>query len=202
MQIQVSLYRISLVIALLVCVVLTPPVTAESLEQADAQHQPTLTPQLPAPFRDNAVLQRGMALPVWGQSLPGAAVTVTFDGQSKTAHADAQGQWRLVLEPLQAVPLKSVNNAPAGKTMAVVSEKDGKRAATEIKNLLVGDVWLCAGQSNIAGSMRRAIHPKNYPADSIPKADYPALRLHHAAAGQPALQQGRHAGRAVYDERV
>lgn len=132
---------------------------------------------MPLPFRDNAVLQRGIQLPVWGRSLPGARVTVTFDGQSTSVTADATGHWRTALEPMKAIQLESVRDAPTSQTMTVTCKKGGRTATTEIRNLLVGDVWLCAGQSNMAGRMRRAVHPKNYPPDSIPKADYPALRL-------------------------
>lgn len=138
--------------------------------------EPTLAPQMALPFRDNAVLQQKMKLPVWGISLPGAQVTVSFDGQSKVTTADAEGKWRVSLDPMDAVPLNSVNDSPEGKTLTVVCEKDGESVNKELENLLVGDVWLCAGQSNMAGAMRRAIHPKNYPPNSIPEANYPALR--------------------------
>jgi sialate O-acetylesterase len=129
------------------------------------------------PFRDHAVLQQKMKLPVWGSSLPGAKVTVTFDGQSKSVTADVDGKWRVTLDPMKAEPLESVNDSPTGETMTIVCEKDGQTATTELQNLLIGDVWLCAGQSNIAGSMRKAVHPKNFPPDSIPKANYPSLRF-------------------------
>jgi len=135
-----------------------------------------LQPRLAVPFRDHAVLQQKIQLPVWGESVPGAEVTVNFDGQSKRGVADAEGKWRVLLEPMAAVPLESVHDSPEGKTMTVVSEKDGKRASVEIKDLLVGDVWLCAGQSNMAGTMKRAGHPKNFPPNSVNEANYPALR--------------------------
>ena len=141
-----------------------------------AEPAPTLEPMMAQPFRDNGVLQQKIKLPVWGQSLPGAKVAVSFDGKSATATADAEGRWRVMLEPLTAVPLKSVHDSPAGQTMTVVCMKDGERATKEIRNLLVGDVWLCAGQSNMAGRMKTgksAHHPEN----SIEVADYPALRL-------------------------
>jgi len=163
-------------IALLLTCTTAGVLGAEPAEQQAAAPQPTLEPRLPQPFRDHAVLQQRMKLPVWGRSLPGANVTVRFEGQSKTAQADARGKWRVLLDPMTAKRLESVNDAPAGQTMTIVAEKDGNKETTEINNMLVGDVWLCAGQSNIAGTMRRAVHPKNYPADSIPKADYPALR--------------------------
>ncbi|MBT8037284.1 MAG: sialate O-acetylesterase [Verrucomicrobiae bacterium] len=138
--------------------------------------KPTLKAQMGLPFRNNGILQQKMHVPVWGMSLPDAQVTVTFDGQTKTADADAAGMWRLVLDPMDAVKLMTVNDAVTGKTMTISCEKDGKKELSEIHNLIMGDVWICAGQSNMAGSMRRAVHIKNYPADSIPKANYPSLR--------------------------
>lgn len=145
-------------------------------EPVCALGQPRLEAQMALPFRDNAVLQQKIKLPVWGQSLPGATVTVTFDGQSKSVTADVEGKWRAILDPMAAVKLKSVNDTPVGKLMTVVCEKDGKKATTVIKNLLLGDVWLCAGQSNMAGKLRRAGLVKNYPPNSINDANYPALR--------------------------
>jgi len=140
-----------------------------------------LQAQLGAPFRDNAVLQQKIKVPIWGTSLPGARVTVSFDGQTKSGEADENGDWRVLLDPMDAVRLKSVNEAPCGKSMTITCEKDGKQAVTELKNLVVGDVWLCAGQSNMAGRMKRAGHPKNYPTNSVNNANYPALRHFRAA---------------------
>jgi len=109
-------------------------------------------------------------------SLPGATVTVRFEAQMKAAVADKDGKWRVILDPMDAVKLKSVNDCPEGKTMTITCEKAGKRTTREIKNLVVGDVWLCAGQSNMAGKMGRAGSTRHYPPDSIEKANYPALR--------------------------
>jgi len=122
---------------------------------------------LGAPFGDHAVLQQKIPLPVWGTAMPGAKVTLAFDSQVKSTVADAEGRWRVVLDPMTAVTLASVNEVPVGKTMTVTCEKEGRKTSKEINDLLVGDVWLCAGQSNMAGKLRRA------PAE---KADYPALR--------------------------
>ena len=147
-----------------------------AISPSGAEPAPTLEPVMAQPFRDNGVIQQKIKLPVWGASLPGAKVTVSFDGKSATATADAEGRWRVMLEPLTAVPLKSVNDSPVGKTMTVVCGKDGEQATKEIRNLLVGDVWLCAGQSNMAGRMKTgksAHHPEN----SLEMADYLALRL-------------------------
>ena len=89
------------------------------------------------PFADNMVLQRGVPVPVWGTAAPGEAVTVEFAGQSKTAKADARGEWRVRLDPMEA----SCEN----RTMKV--SVAGSRE--EISNVLVGEVWFASGQSNM-----------------------------------------------------
>ncbi len=94
--------------------------------------------ELGAPFRDNAILQRGMDFPVWGWSKPGATVTVEFAGQKQSAKAGADGKWMLKLKPLTA------NATPAGMA---VSGSDGKKVV--LKNILVGEVWHASGQSNM-----------------------------------------------------
>jgi sialate O-acetylesterase len=131
-----------------------------------------------APFGDHAVLQQKIPLPVWGTALSGAKVTLAFDTQVKSTVADATGRWRVVLDPMTAVTLASVNEVPEGKKMTVTCEKEGRKSVREIHDLLLGDVWLCAGQSNMAGTMRHA------PAD---KADYPALRQWVAPEAGPWL---------------
>jgi len=136
----------------------------------------TLKAQMGQPFRDNAVLQQKMPVPVWGKTLPAAKVRVSFDGQVRESVADAEGHWRVTLDPMNAVKLKSVNDTPQGKVMTISCEKGGESASKKLENIIIGDVWICAGQSNMAGGMRRAVHPKNYPANSIPEANYPGLR--------------------------
>ncbi len=158
-------------------------VTSFSLVLGAAPKKPpapelTLEAQMALPFRDNAVLQQGISVPVWGTTFPGSNVTVKFNAQSKTTLADKNGKWRVLLDRMVAVKLKSVNDDPVGMEMTITCEKDGKKAVKTLQNLIVGDVWICAGQSNMAGTMRRAVHEKNYPADSIPKARYPSLRLY------------------------
>lgn len=148
------------------------------------QPAPELVPRMGSPFHDNAVLQQKIPLPVWGSSLPEAKVTVAFGGQSKTATADAEGRWKVVLDPMTAVRLKSINDAPEGMTMTVGCEKDGKRAVTEIGNLLVGEVWFCAGQSNMAGAMRATVPDANHPALRqmvSPKAEWVVCSPENAA---------------------
>lgn len=121
--------------AALVCLSLSAH-QAESALGADAPRQ--LAIELGAPFRDNAVMQRGMALPVWGWSQPGATVTVEFAGQKESAMAGADGKWMLKLKPLQA---------SAEPAEMLVKDSAGQKVA--VKNVLVGEVWHACGQSNM-----------------------------------------------------
>jgi sialate O-acetylesterase len=132
--------------------------------------------QCGAPFRDNVVLQQKIKLPVWGECQPGARVTIRFEGQTKSTLADKDGVWRLTLDPMNAVKLKSVHDNPPVKTMTIACEKGEQKETKLIRNLLVGEVWLCAGQSNMAGRMGRAGSSRHFPPDSIDTADFPALR--------------------------
>jgi sialate O-acetylesterase len=94
--------------------------------------------ELGSPFRDNAILQREMELPIWGWSKPGNMVTVEFAGQKQTAKAGTDGKWLLKLQPLKA------NVQPAEM---LISESDGQKVL--LKNILVGEVWHACGQSNM-----------------------------------------------------
>lgn len=137
---------------------------------------PTLTGRLAIPFGDHAVLQQKIPLPVWGTAcVPGTKVTVAFHGQTKQSVADPQGTWKVALDPMAADKLTSVHDAPAGRDMIITFEKDGQNATTTLKDLLIGEVWLCAGQSNMAGAMRTntSVH---FPTNSIEIANYPAFR--------------------------
>ena len=98
-------------------------------------------------FQDHAVLQRDKPVPVWGWADPGEAVTVTFAGQEVKTVADAAGRWRLDLAPLPA------SAEPA--EMVVVG-----RNRIVIGDILVGEVWLCSGQSNMAWTVSAADRPE------------------------------------------
>jgi sialate O-acetylesterase len=91
-------------------------------------------------FTDNAVLQRDVKMPVWGTTTAGEKVTVSFAGQEVSAEP-ADGKWQVELAPLAA------NNQPAVLT---ITQGDAK---VERKNVLVGDVWICGGQSNMEWPM-------------------------------------------------
>ena len=142
---------------------------------AQTPGDPPLQVGLGTPFLDNAVLQQRVPLPVWGTTEPEAKVTLVFKGQSKTTTAQKNGSWRVVLDAMPAERLKSVNDAPVGETMTVTCEKSGMKSLKEIRNLILGDVWFCAGQSNMAGAIRTN-KSGHFPEDTLEKADYPALR--------------------------
>jgi sialate O-acetylesterase len=119
-----------------------------------ADEQAAAELSLAPPFADNLVLQRGIDLPVWGTAPSGATVTVIFEEQFKTTKADRDGAWRIELEPLKAVQLAKPQSVPEGKVMTVTAEHQGKESLIKLENLVVGDVWLCAGQSNMAGRLK------------------------------------------------
>ncbi len=98
----------------------------------------SLAIELGAPFRANAILQREMQAPVWGWSEPGTQVSVQFGGQKKTATAGKDGKWMLKLDPLEA---------SFEPREMVISDRSG--GSVTLKNILVGEVWLASGQSNM-----------------------------------------------------
>ena len=132
-----------------------------------------LAPRLGRPFGDHAVFQQNMPVPVWGWTLAGADVVVTFDQQKRSAKAGADGRWEVRLDPMPADRLKSVNDAPPGRTLTVVTRAGGKEETKSFSNILIGEVWLCSGQSNMAVRFGNTAYPK----DSKKEADYPALRF-------------------------
>jgi sialate O-acetylesterase len=108
--------------------------------------QPLLAEITPAPlFRDGAVLQREKPVPVWGYATPGGSVTVSFANQSKTANADAGGRWMVLLDPM-------LTNA-TGQGLKITGSGSPD---LEIKDVLVGEVWLASGQSNMGWSIARS----------------------------------------------
>ncbi len=90
-------------------------------------------------FNDGAVLQCDMPVNIWGSADPGEPVTVSFAGQEKTAVADSSGKWFLQLDPLKASSEPGV--------LSVVSSIGNRQSS--IGNVLVGEVWLATGQSNM-----------------------------------------------------
>jgi sialate O-acetylesterase len=117
--------------------------------------------RLPAIFSDNMVLQREQPVPVWGWAEPGKEVTVTVAGQSASAKAARDGRWKATLPKL-----------PAGGPHQIVVQEDGGSSVT-LRNVLIGEVWLCSGQSNMWWTVTLSLNPK----EEIAAAKYPKIRL-------------------------
>lgn len=113
---------------------------------------------LPRIFGDNMVLQRNKPIPVWGWARANEKITVHFNKQVKTAKADKSGQWKLTLDPEQA----------GGPWQLTVKGKNN----ISINNVLVGEVWICSGQSN----MEWVVNSSNNKEEEIKNANFPQIR--------------------------
>lgn len=120
-------------------------------------------------FQSNMVLQRGMAVPVFGTASPGEEVIVTFRGQTKSTHADNDGKWLVKLDAMEA-----------GGPFEMTIKGDNTLSFT---NVMVGEVWLCAGQSNMGYSMKK-IGGRNV--DVAAHANFPDIRIQTMTRGQSA----------------
>jgi sialate O-acetylesterase len=116
--------------------------------------------RLPSIFTDHMVLQRGEAVKVWGWDEPGTVVTVEFAGESVSAEAGADGKWTVEVKP-----------GPASTEPRVLTVTGSEER--EIRDVLVGDVWICSGQSNMQWSLSRDA----YGEVNALAADNPHLRL-------------------------
>ena len=140
--------------------------------------------KLPAIFGDHMVLQREAAVPVWGWADPGETVTVTAGNDRATATADKDGQWSLKLEKLRA-SVTPIEVTVTGKN------------TIKFTDVLVGDVWVCSGQSNMEFGIKAFMTPEELAATanpqirlfSVPKwvAPAPARDIAPAPDNMPAL---------------
>lgn len=97
-------------------------------------------------FTDHAVLQREMSVPVWGWGKPGGKVEVQFAGQAKVAEADESGKWMVRLDPMCASFEPRKLKVSSGGTVV------------ELADILVGEVWLASGQSNMGFTIPKSTH--------------------------------------------
>lgn len=109
-------------------------------------------------FSDGAVLQRGQNVPVWGTANDGEKVTVEFAGQTATATAQG-GKWKVELKPLKA-----------GGPFSMKISGDNE---VTVNNLLVGEVWVASGQSNMEWTLNVSFQPEV----EKPKAKFPQIRM-------------------------
>ena len=114
---------------------------------------------LPSIFSNGMVLQQGQRVPVWGKTEAHAIVEVLFEEQKKDVKADAQGNWRINLDPLVA----SIES----QILTITAQYNNEVTTLKIVDVLVGEVWLCSGQSNMYRPFRMligaAVEPKYEP---------------------------------------
>lgn len=122
--------------------------------------QSTPAPLLAEVFQDHAVLQRDRPVTLWGRAAPGSGLTVTLAGTMVAARADAAGRWRATLPAL-----------PAGGPHELSVTQGGRRQV--LTDLLIGDVWLCSGQSNMEFGVRSVTNSDT----ELAGAGDPELRL-------------------------
>jgi len=114
---------------------------------------------VPGLFSDHVVLQRDIPLPVWGTASPNEPVTIRLGDRKASTTADAAGNWRVRLDPLAA-------GGPFEMTLA------GNNTIT-LKDVYVGEVWLCSGQSNMAFRVNKASNGEQ----EVALANHPSIRL-------------------------
>ena len=115
--------------------------------------------RLPSIIGSNMVLQRNTECRIWGWAGNGEEVTVSFRDTEKSTRADNNGRWEVTLPPMK-------EGGPFRMTIS------GKNEIV-LDNILIGDVWVCSGQSNMEFSLSRAMNAE----EEIQQADYPQIRL-------------------------
>ncbi|QXD23617.1 sialate O-acetylesterase [Opitutia bacterium ISCC 51] len=120
-------------------------------------------------FSDHMVLQRGMELPIWGSADPGSEIHLRFGNQKRTSKANSDGQWRVNLNAMKA------SSKPRVMTVSSESEK------VSIRDVLVGEVWLCAGQSNMQFTLSKSTNGEA----EVAAANHPLVRLNTAKGWNP-----------------
>jgi sialate O-acetylesterase len=128
---------------------------------------------VPNLFSDHMVLQRRTTAPIWGTAAPGEHINIVLTGardaaggmggsQMATAKADAQGNWKAKFQPLEA-----------GGPYRITIKGDKSAKPIEIADVLIGEVWVCSGQSNMQWDVQNSMNAT----EEISKADFPQIRL-------------------------
>lgn len=126
----------------------------------------TAAVKLPAVIGENMVLQRDLPVPIWGWADKGEEVTVTVAGQKLSTKAGDDGRWKVTLAKLKS-----------GKTLKMTVKGSSGNAIT-MTNILVGEVWVCSGQSNMQLGLRKPPYEEcKNAAQEIAEAKYPDIRL-------------------------
>lgn len=123
--------------------------------------------KLPSVLASHMVVQRDRPLPIWGTAEPGEEVSVTLDDKTEKTKADDKGNWKVSFPALKA----------DGKTHKISVAGKNK---IELDDILVGEVWVGSGQSNMEWSVQASADPKA----TIDAADHPKIRLFHVPKTQ------------------
>ncbi|MFM2097256.1 MAG: hypothetical protein RIS70_4380 [Planctomycetota bacterium] len=127
--------------------------------------------RLAAVFSDHAVLQRNRPLPVWGWADPGEEVRVRLNADSAVATAGPDGRWQVMLKPQVA------------SKVPTALEVTGRNQLT-VRDILIGDVWLCSGQSNMEWGLGGCDAPEDIRTADLPHLRHFGVDLHFAATPQ------------------
>ena len=145
--------------------------------------------KLASPFTSHMVLQCDMKVPVWGMAESGELVTVEFAGQKISTQAGADGKWRVDLQPMKA--------SAEPRTLVVTGNRKSQIANLKCEDVLVGEVWLASGQSNMDFSMSKKVKSfagvRNEEAE-IAAANHPLIRMFTGAAAKTYAPQASISG--------
>jgi sialate O-acetylesterase len=127
----------------------------------------TLTAQLQVAkvFSDNMVLQRNKPVSIWGRAIPSSSVSVNFAHQEKVVRVASDSRWHVIF------PAQQANANPQSISITCGNQK------IVLNNILVGDVWLCLGQSNMEFPMKNESHFR----EALQSADQPNIRFYNPA---------------------
>ncbi len=149
-------------LALLIVPLVLPAVNLE------AQQTPFRVAQI---FGDNMVLQRDAEIPIWGWANPGDEISVELDGHSSGTMADGSGKWMARFHPMQV-----------GEPFSITIS--GPQSKVVLENVVVGEVWICSGQSNMEWAVSGAANAN----EEIAAANFPSIRqvkINHQIDTQP-----------------
>ncbi|HLF45920.1 MAG TPA: sialate O-acetylesterase [Chitinophagaceae bacterium] len=119
--------------------------------------------QLAKIFSDNMVMQRDQPIHIWGKAIPGQTVSLSFANEKASIRAKIDSTW-----------IATFKRQQANATPQTLSIKSGNEK-TEIKNILIGDIWLCIGQSNMEWPMQKEMHYT----EALPNSRQPLMRLYN-----------------------
>ena len=153
-------YALSVIAAVASLLAPQPAALAQNAPESRAKSLPLVSPI----FGDNMVLQRGKVNTIWGWSEPGAEIRVEIAGKHASAVAGVDHRWQVKIQP------------PAAGGPYTLNIKGAQ--TVELHNVLVGDVWLCGGQSNMQVGLGRARNGE----EEVKAANYPEIRFFSVAA--------------------